>query len=72
MRVLELYENGIIEYLYHKGLLSGSTLSYIEYFKRYQQCRNQGMGYRESVRTLSKEFGVSETTIKKAVKLMNN
>jgi len=39
MNVLELYRNGIIDYLYHKGLLSGSTLSYIEYYMRYQELR---------------------------------
>lgn len=72
MSVLELYHNGIIDYLYHKGLLSGSTLSYIEYYKRYQELRNNAKGYRESIRILSKEFGVSETTIKKAIKILNN
>jgi hypothetical protein len=72
MRVLELYQNGVIEYLYQKGLLSGSTLSYIEYYKKYLEHRALGRGYRESVRHLTKEFGVSETTIKKAIKIMNN
>jgi len=72
MNVLELYQNGIIEYLYHKGLLSGSTLSYIEYYLRYQELRRNSRGYRESVRMLSREFGVSETTIKKAIKILNN
>jgi hypothetical protein len=72
MNVLELYQNGIIDYLYHKGLLSGSTLSYIEYYKRYQELRRNSKGYRESVRMLSREFGVSETTIKKAIKILNN
>jgi hypothetical protein len=72
MNVLELYQNGIIDYLYHKGLLSGSTLSYIEYYMRYQELRRNSRGYRESVRMLSREFGVSETTIKKAIKILNN
>jgi HTH domain len=72
MNVLELYRNGIIDYLYHKGLLSGSTLSYIEYYMRYQELRKNSKGYRESVRILSQEFGVSETTIKKAIKILNN
>ncbi len=71
MNVLELYRTGIIDYLY-KGLLSGSTLSYIEYYMRYQELRKNSRGYRESVRILSSEFGVSETTIKKAIKILNN
>lgn len=72
MRVLELYHSGVIEYLYQKGLLSGSTLSYIEYYKKYLEYRSLGRGYRESVRLLTKDFGVSETTIKKAIKILNN
>ena len=71
MNVLELYHHGIIEYLYHKGLLSGSTLSYIGYYRRYLELRKASRGYRESVRMLSQEFGVSETTIKKAIKILN-
>jgi hypothetical protein len=72
MTVLELYHNGIISYLYNKGLMSGSTLSYIEYYTRYLELRKNSKGYRESVRILSGEFGVSETTIKKAIKILNN
>lgn len=70
MSILELYQHGIISYLFRKGLLSGSTLAYVEYYKRYEQERFGGAGYRESIRRLSKEFGVSETTIKKAVRLV--
>jgi len=53
------------------GLLSGSTLAYIDYFKHYQQERASGAGYRESIRRVSREFGVSETTIKKAIRLLS-
>jgi hypothetical protein len=70
MSVIDLYQRGVIGYLFHKGLLSGSTLAYVEYYKRFQQQREQGKKYRESVRILSQEFGVSETTIKKAIKVM--
>jgi DNA-binding transcriptional regulator PaaX len=70
MSILELYQRGIINYLYQKGLLSSSTMAYVEYYKRFKQERCQGAGYRESVRRISKEFGVSETTVKKAVRLM--
>jgi transposase len=72
MKILELYQSGVIDYLHKKGLLSSSTLTYIEYYKRFLQERNSGAGYRESVRRLSHEFGVSETTIKKAVRIMQN
>lgn len=70
MSVIDLYQNGVIGYLFQKGLLSGSTIAYVEYYKRFQQQRQQGFKYRESVRILSQEFGVSETTIKKAIKVV--
>ena len=70
MSVIDLYQNGVIGYLFQKGLLSGSTIAYVEYYQRFQQQHQQGMKYRESVRILSQEFGVSETTIKKAIKVV--
>jgi hypothetical protein len=70
MSVIDLYQTGVIGYLFQKGLLSGSTIAYVEYYKRFQQQRQQGMKYRETVRILSEEFGVSETTIKKAIKVV--
>lgn len=70
MSVLELYQRGIISFLHSKGLVSSSTLTYVEYYKRFLQERNRGLGYRESVRKLSLEFKVSETTIKKAVRVI--
>ena len=70
MTILELHQRGIISFLHKKGLVSNSTLTYVEYYKRFKQERSKGSGYRESVRKLSKEFGVSETTIKKAVRMI--
>jgi hypothetical protein len=70
MSVLDLYQRGIIVYLFNKGLVSGSTLAYVEYYTRYLEERGHGKKYRESVRCLSKEFRVSETTIKKAIKVV--
>jgi pimeloyl-CoA synthetase len=70
MTIIELYKHGIIGYLFKKGLLSGSIMAYMEYYQHYQMERKAGSGYRESVRKLSREFGVSETTIKKAIRLI--
>ncbi len=66
-----MYHHGIINFLFKAGLLSGSALAYVEYFKRYQQERAVGAGYRESIRRTSREFGISETTVKKAIRLFN-
>jgi len=71
MSIMDLHQKGIIGYLFNKGLLSGSTLAYVEYYKRFQEEREMGRKYRESVRKLSEEFGVSETTIKKAIRVVN-
>jgi hypothetical protein len=70
MSVLDLYNRGVIGYLFNKGLLSGSTIAYVEYYQRFKKEREEGKKYRECVRLLSQEFGVSETTIKKAIKVI--
>ena len=70
MTIIEMYKHGIIGYLFKKGLLSGSIMAYMEYYQHYQMERQAGSGYRQSVRKLSREFGVSETTIKKAIRLI--
>jgi hypothetical protein len=72
MSIVELYRLGIIRFLNQRGLLSNSILAYVEYYQRYRQERQNGAGYRESVRTLSREYGVSETTIKKAIRLIHD
>lgn len=72
MTILDLYQRGVIDFLHQKGLLSRSMLAYVEYYKRFVQERELGAGYRESVRKLSKEYRVSETTIKKAVRVIHN
>jgi hypothetical protein len=72
MSILELYHHGVINFLFRRGLLSSSTLVYVEYYHRFRQERANGSGYRESIRKLSSEFGVSETTIKKAVRIVQD
>ncbi|MCU0357037.1 MAG: hypothetical protein MUE95_05620 [Cyclobacteriaceae bacterium] len=72
MSILNLYQHGIITYLFRMGLLSGSTLAYIDYYRHYQKERANGAGYRESIRRVSRAHGVSETTIKKAVRLFKD
>lgn len=70
MSVLELNNQGVITYLFKNGLVSSSMVSYINYYERFLAYRNMGKTYRESVRLLSEENNVSETTIKKAVRIM--
>ena len=68
--LLELYENGVISYLVKNRIVSTTMLAYIEYFKEYSNHRKEGMSYRGAVRTLSVKHGVSETTIKKGIRIV--
>jgi hypothetical protein len=70
MNVIQLQEQGIIGYLFRNGMVSSSMVSYIEYYGRYRAYRGEGKTYRESIRILSEENRVSETTIKKAVRII--
>ena len=72
MNIIELHEKGVIDYLNKKKIISGSILFYIQYFLKFRILREQGKTYRESVRVLSEEYKVSETTIKKGIRLIQN
>jgi hypothetical protein len=72
MSVVELYENGVISYLFQKGLVSPSVPTYIEYFIKFSTHRNSGRTYRETIDILSKEYHVSGTTIKKGIRTIKN
>ena len=72
MTVVELYENGVINYLLKNGMLSPSVSSYIEYFIKFSSYRQSGKTYRESVALLSEEYRVSTTTIKKGIRLVKD
>jgi hypothetical protein len=72
MTIIELHEKGVIDYLNKKGIISESILYYIQYYLKFKALREQGKTYRESVRILSEEYKVSETTIKKGVRLILN
>jgi len=72
MSVVELYENGVISYLFQKGLVSPSVPIYIEYFIKFSTYRNSGRTYRDTIDILSKEYHVSGTTIKKGIRTIKN
>ncbi len=72
MSVVELYENGVIGYLFQKGLVSPSVPIYIEYFIKFSMYRKSGKTYRDSVDLLSKEYHVSGTTVKKGIRTIKN
>lgn len=68
--LMELYHNGTIEYLVRTRVVSTTILSYIQYFEDFTELKMQGKTYRESVRLLSAQHHVSETTIKKGIRIV--
>jgi hypothetical protein len=72
MSVTSLFNEGVINYLYKNGIISSSIISYMEYFKKFSEHRNSGKSYRESIHLISMECHVSETTVKKAVRMLQN
>lgn len=65
------YEQGLIKLMYNKGLISGTTFLYFEYNTRYFQLRDEGHNYSEALALTAMEFGVSVSTIKRAVVKVN-
>ena len=68
--LLELYHNGTLDYLVRTRVVSTTILSYIQYYEDFQELKREGKTYRESVRLLSIQHHVSETTIKKGIRIV--
>ena len=70
LSLMELYHNGTIEYLVRTRVVSTTILSYIQYYEDFMELKMAGKTYRESVRLLSAQHQVSETTIKKGIRIV--
>jgi len=68
MTVQELYHTGHIKLLFNRCLLSADVLAYFDYVAHYEALRGGGTTYREAVYLTANRFGVSESTIKRAVR----
>jgi hypothetical protein len=68
--LMELYHNGTIDYLVRTRVVSTTILSYIHYYEDFMELKMEGKTYRESVRLLSLQNHVSETTIKKGIRIV--
>ena len=68
--LMELYHNGTIDYLVRTRVVSTTILSYIQYYEDFMDLKVQGKTYRESVRILAGQHHVSETTIKKGIRIV--
>lgn len=68
--LMDLHNNGTIDYLVRTRVVSTTILSYIHYFEDFTELKLQGKTYREAVRMLSGQHHVSETTIKKGIRIV--
>jgi hypothetical protein len=67
MTLIELYNNGTIKQLCSKGIVSVNTLAYFDYYFAFQSHR-KASSYREAVMLTSLQFKVSESTVERAVR----
>lgn len=70
MTIQELYETGHIKLLFNRGLLSADVLGYFDYVDHYSALKASGMGYRKSIEATALRFRVSDSTVKRAVRLV--
>lgn len=68
MTVQSLYDEGVIKFLYKKRLISIDILCYFDYVKYYNQRRDEGVNYTNAVLDTSIKFGISTSTVKRAIK----
>jgi len=68
--LMELYNKGVMDYLVKTRIVSPTILSYIQYYEDFNQLKLEGRTYRESVRVLACRHHVSETTIKKGIRIV--
>lgn len=70
MTLKELNDNGTIKFLFDKGFISGEHKLYFSYYEQFETFRNNGKTYRESILLTAIVFQLSESTIKRAVRLI--
>ena len=68
--LIQLHQEGVINYLVRTGVVSATVLAYLQYHDEFERLRNGGHTYREAVRQLSEEHRVSATTIKKGIRIV--
>jgi len=70
--LLDLYQEGYIDYLVKVGIISPTITSYIQFYLEFNECRETGRTYRDSVKMLAQKHGVSETTVKKGIRFIQD
>lgn len=70
MTMLELYENGVMDFLVKNGALNIDRYAYKRYYDVWKAYKKQGLSNNKAYTYASDETGVSEITVRKAVKFV--
>lgn len=70
--ILELFDNGTMKALLDRGWISIDTYTYHRYHKVYQAYKSKGLSNNKAYQSASDECGVSEKTIRKAVRMITH
>jgi hypothetical protein len=68
--ILELFQNGTMKQLFDRGIISVNIYTYYRYYQVYQAYKAKGHSNNKAYQFASDECGISEVTIRKAVKLI--
>lgn len=71
MTLTELRDNGTLEYLYQKGIISYKLFCYLDYCQSYQSLILQGFNKESAVLEVSIKHNVSRATVYRAIKTVN-
>lgn len=67
--IWELEKNGTLQFLYDHGHITPGVINYLNYFRKYKWFRDHyGWEIVEAIRQAAFDYGVSERTIRRAVK----
>lgn len=70
MNLLELRDNGTLEYLYKKGFISYKLFCYVDYCQSYRSFRLQGFSKESAVLEVSIKHDISRATVYRALKAL--
>lgn len=70
MTLLEYFQAGYIKELYTKGAICVNFMTYFRYYEVYQAYKNKGYSNNKAYQFASDECGCSESTIRRAVKIL--
>jgi hypothetical protein len=68
--LIKLKENNLLKVCIHNGLISYIYLDYLKIFEEYKDLKKQGFNKMDCYFQLSDKYSVSETTIRKIIKLL--